>query len=241
MAFCSRLAAFSATGPASSPVTPISGRRALEAPRPSAMPVHTSTDQHTLRAASATSGRTPPTLPSPTATSSRTSWHSRPSRIASQATRSSVARTPADAVGCSAASRWEVSCAAALLVPGARAPSPESVISPTDAFMVSLLEVVLLRSLQFPNQTVAPDQAAGIWQSSDLAAVDAPIFGVPAAGAALGSRSAGASRRWQAAAGMSGRPRGRDGRSCDPYWPCLSRDNRRAVPGGSRRRGGWAA
>src|SRR6266704_527063 len=88
--FWSVLAAVSASGAASSPVTPSSGTRPLAVTRPSAMPTQTSSDQHTVLQVSATSGREPATVPNPAATSSRASCSRSPSRIASQATRSSV-------------------------------------------------------------------------------------------------------------------------------------------------------
>jgi hypothetical protein len=62
-----------AKGAASSPVTPSTGRRPLEATRPTATPAQTSTDQLTFLHVSASSGRRPANVPNPAATSNRAS------------------------------------------------------------------------------------------------------------------------------------------------------------------------
>src|SRR5215218_2430851 len=131
MPFWIVLATVSARGAASSPAMPISGGRPLAATRPTATPVQTSTDQPTLLAVSAASGRRPAKVPNPAVASSRASCNRSPSRMASHATRSSIALEPADPCNVVSALGWSLIRAAAFpfLGAGASLPKPASFLS----------------------------------------------------------------------------------------------------------------
>jgi hypothetical protein len=97
--FWTALAAVRASGAASSPVRPSSGRRPLATTRPRATPTQTSSDHDTVLRVSARRVQEFVAAPRPAATSSMVSCSKSPSRIASQATRSSVAHGLLGGVG----------------------------------------------------------------------------------------------------------------------------------------------
>jgi hypothetical protein len=86
--------AWKAMGAAKSPNTPINGARALEAAVPRASPAQTRVDQVTLPAKSETIDSSPGKIPKPAAKSKSRASITKPRRIASHATRRSVAPRP---------------------------------------------------------------------------------------------------------------------------------------------------